>query len=157
MPNKETTMSKLSDTQTNILIAASKRPDGNIEPLPSNVKPGIRGRVIKGLETRELITCHNNVYRINDAGFAAVGLTPSTKPVSRRENTKQARMIALMQRPEGASVEEICTETGWQKHTVRGTFSNTLKKRLGLTITSYKDEDLPRRYRISNESPNESD
>jgi hypothetical protein len=50
-------------------------------------------------------------------------------------------MIALMQRPEGASIEEICAETSWQKHTVRGVFSNTLKKRLGLTVTSYKDDD----------------
>ena len=74
-----------------------------------------------------------------------------------REGTKQARMIALMQRPEGASIEEICNETGWQKHTVRGTFSNTLKKRLGLTVTSYKEADQPRRYRVNNESSNESD
>ncbi|MCK5920190.1 MAG: DUF3489 domain-containing protein [Methylococcales bacterium] len=57
-------------------------------------------------------------------------------------------MIEMMRRPDGASIEEICAQTSWQKHTVRGVFSNTLKKRLGLTITSHKDEDAPRRYQI---------
>jgi hypothetical protein len=42
MPNKERTMSKLTDTQAAILQAARKRPDGNIEPLPSNINAGIK-------------------------------------------------------------------------------------------------------------------
>ena len=51
-------------------------------------------------------------------------------------------------RPEGATIEQICTATGWQSHTVRGTFAGTLKKKLGLNITSTKDEIHGRVYRI---------
>lgn len=153
-------MTQLTQTQEAILLAASKRPDGNIEPLPSNINAGIKPRVIQGLLNRDLITQSDGTYIINVKGFTAIDLPEPSKTIrsaTPRKGTKQARMIALMQRPEGASIEEICNETGWQKHTVRGTFSNTLKKRLGLTVTSSKEEGQPRRYRVSNESSNESD
>ena len=42
--------------------------------------------------------------------------------------------------PEGATVDEVANATGWQRHTVRGVFSGTLKKKLGLTIASAKEE-----------------
>jgi hypothetical protein len=51
-----------------------------------------------------------------------------------RAGTKQALMIALLKRPEGATVEQIAEATGWQRHTVRGAISGALKKKLGLTI-----------------------
>lgn len=141
----------LTDTQKTIIQAAAERPSGDIEPLPSNVKAGIRQRVIDGLLTRKLIEFKDGIYCINAAGFTAIGVTspeakPSPKP--RRENTKQAQVIALMQRPQGASIEEICVATDWQQHTVRGMFSNVLRKRLGLTITADKDSNNIRRYRI---------
>ena len=153
-------MTQLTQTQEAILLAASKRPDGNIEPLPSNINAGIKPRVIQGLLNRNLITQSDSTYIINAKGFTAIDLPEPSKMIRRanpREGTKQARMIALMQRPEGASIEEICNETGWQKHTVRGTFSNTLKKRLSLTVTSYKEADQPRRYRVSHSVSNDSD
>ena len=152
-------MTQLTQTQKTILVAASQRPDGNIEPLPSNINAGIKPRVIQGLLNRDLITQSDGNYIINAKGFAAIDLPAPSKIRRRanpREGTKQARMIALMQRTEGASIEEICQATGWQKHTVRGTFSNTLKKRLGLTVTSYKEADQPRRYRVSHSVTNES-
>mgnify|MGYP000096068001 CR=1 FL=1 len=151
-------MTQLTQTQEAILLAASKRPDGNIEPLPSNINAGIKPRVIQGLLNRDLITQSDSTYIINAKGFTAIDLAEPSKMIrsaTPREGTKQARMIALMQRPEGASIEEICNETGWQKHTVRGTFSNTLKKRLGLTVTSYKEADQPRRYRVGHSVSNE--
>jgi Protein of unknown function (DUF3489) len=59
---------------------------------------------------------------------------PAAKTRAPRANTKQARMIELLKRPEGATVEQIAEATGWQKHTIRGAISGALKKRLGLTI-----------------------
>ena len=55
-----------------------------------------------------------------------------------RENSKQATVIRMLQRPEGATVHQICEATGWQAHTVRGTFAGAFKKKLGLTIGSEK-------------------
>jgi Protein of unknown function (DUF3489). len=65
-----------------------------------------------------------------------------------RANSKQAAVIQMLQRPEGATINQICAATGWQAHTVRGTFAGALKKKLGLTITSEKQEGGERIYRI---------
>ena len=65
-----------------------------------------------------------------------------------RANTKQAQLVALLRRSQGATIHEIATATGWQNHSVRGTISGALKKRLGLTITS-GTEKRGRVYRIA--------
>ena len=69
-------------------------------------------------------------------------------PVRTRADSKQALVIGLLQRPEGATIAQIMEATGWQQHTVRGTLAGTLKKRLGLTITSTKEAGGQRVYRI---------
>ncbi len=71
---------------------------------------------------------------------------PSPAAAAPRQS-KQAVVIALLQRPGGVTVAEIVTATGWQPHTVRGLFSGTLKKKLGLGLTSAQ-EDRGRVYRI---------
>ena len=55
-----------------------------------------------------------------------------------RAGTKQAKMIELLQRPEGATVEQIAKATGWQHHTIRGAISGALKKKLGLTVAAIR-------------------
>jgi hypothetical protein len=70
------------------------------------------------------------------------------KPRS-RDNSKQAEVIRMLQRPEGATIGQICTATGWQAHTVRGTFAGAFKKKLGLTIVSDKPQGGERVYRIA--------
>ena len=66
-----------------------------------------------------------------------------------REGTKEAMLIAMLRRPEGASLDQIIEATGWQKHTVRGAISGALKRKRGLEVTSAKDESGARVYRIS--------
>ena len=75
-------------------------------------------------------------------------------PTSRRtrDNTKQATLIAMLRRPEGATIPQLCTATGWQAHTVRGTFAGALKKKLGLTLVSEKVKGEDRVYRIEGEA-----
>lgn len=68
------------------------------------------------------------------------GETDTPKPVAIRAGTKQAQIIALIQRPEGASIGEIVEATGWLAHSARGMISGGLKKRLGLPITAEKVE-----------------
>ena len=60
------------------------------------------------------------------------------KPIAIRAGTKQAEIIALIQRPEGASVAEIVEATGWLAHSARGMISGGLKKKLNLPITAEK-------------------
>jgi len=59
-----------------------------------------------------------------------------------RAGTKQAKMIELLKRPEGATVEQIAEATGWQKHTIRGAISGALKKRLGLTVEATRTREV---------------
>jgi hypothetical protein len=66
-----------------------------------------------------------------------------------RANSKQVEVIAMLKRPEGATIDEICAVTGWQAHTVRGTFAGAFKKKLGLEITSVKEDGRGRVYRIA--------
>jgi hypothetical protein len=79
-------------------------------------------------------------------GTTGDGATP---PPRTRENSKQAQVVAMLKRPEGATIAQICEATGWQAHTVRGTFAGAFKKKLGLTITSDKAEGSERVYRIA--------
>lgn len=66
-----------------------------------------------------------------------------------REGTKQEALIAMLKRPEGASIDEIAAEFGWASHTVRGAIAGALKKKLGLTVTSEKHETRGRTYKIA--------
>ena len=53
-----------------------------------------------------------------------------------RPGTKQALLIDLFNRKNGATIAEAVAMTGWQRHSVRGAISGTLKKKLGLAVTS---------------------
>lgn len=63
--------------------------------------------------------------------------------------TKQQIMIDMLSRPEGATIDELVEATGWLSHTCRGAMSGALKKKLGLTITSEKEDQRGRVYRIT--------
>jgi hypothetical protein len=71
-----------------------------------------------------------------------------TKPVRTRENSKQAQVLAMLSRPSGTTIADICESTGWQAHTARGFFAGAVKKKLGLAITSTKDSGAVRVYRL---------
>lgn len=74
---------------------------------------------------------------------------PDTAPKRGPGNSKQALVIEMLKRPEGATIAQISEATGWQAHTVRGTFAGAFKKKLGLTIVSDKPQGGERVYRIA--------
>jgi hypothetical protein len=73
---------------------------------------------------------------------------PAGAPRRVRGNTKQAIVVDMLRRPEGATIAELVEATGWQSHTVRGCFAGALKKKLGLSIISVKHEQRGRIYSI---------
>ena len=70
-------------------------------------------------------------------------------PRRARANSKQADLIAMLKRPEGATIPEIAAAFNWQQHTVRGAIAGALKKKLGLNVVSEKTEGGERTYRIT--------
>jgi hypothetical protein len=87
--------------------------------------------------------------RLIDQLWSAIEALPEPEPEPEaKRSSKQDEVITMLQRPQGATVDEVASATGWQRHTVRGVFSGTLKKKLGLTLASVKEE-RGRVYRIA--------
>ena len=81
--------------------------------------------------------------------WSAIERLPDPEPRGDpKRPSKQDVVIALLRQPEGATVDEVASVTGWQRHTVRGVFSGSLKKKLGLTLASAKEK-RGRVYRIA--------
>jgi hypothetical protein len=113
---------------------------------------------------RETGDGHGTTLVVTGAGLLAIGVEPvvvktmaaicthaaqplASKPPTPRAGTKQAILIEMLQRPEGATIAEIVAATGWQAHTARGAMSGALRKKLGLVVTSEKEEGKGRVYR----------
>jgi hypothetical protein len=114
---------------------------------------------------RETGDGHGTTLVVTDAGLLAIGIepvmaqriaadhkhagdtTPTQQPIV-RAGTKQAMLIALLQAPDGATMDTITAATGWQAHTVRGAMSGALGKKLGLIVTSAKEGDGARVYTV---------
>jgi Protein of unknown function (DUF3489) len=75
--------------------------------------------------------------------------TKEPKAHRTRDGSKQAQLIAMLRRAKGATIDEIAETLAWQPHTVRGAIAGALKKKLGLDVTSEKDEKRGRVYRIA--------
>jgi len=92
------------------------------------------------------------ISRKNTKSDKSNRLTPtkshSTGKKPEKQDSKQSKIITLLERPEGATIEELISATGWQKHSVRGVISGALKKKLGLPVTHYK-ETRGKIYRIA--------
>ena len=161
-----TTRITLSNTQYDILEHAIDDSDGQIIWFPDNVKGGARHKVIQGLLNKALITRDgNDNWNVTAEGYVALGRDKPAPAVIHpappleaavapdkprtRANSKQATVIHMLQRPEGATITQICSATGWQSHTVRGTFAGAFKKKLGLNLTSDKADGGERIYRIA--------
>ncbi len=125
---------------------------------------------------RETGDGHGTTLVVTDAGLAAIGIEPDAadtaptgapeaqtkepapdtateaeaapKARTPREGTKQSTLIAMLRAPEGATIAEIMSSTGWQSCTVRGAMAGALKKKLGLEVTSEKVDGRGRCYKI---------
>ena len=63
--------------------------------------------------------------------------------------TKKDTVLAMLQREQGATIEELMTATGWQVHSVRGFLSGTVRMNLGLTVERMQREDGTSSYHVT--------
>ena len=168
----------LTPAQHAILAKAINTSGGKIDWFPDNIKGGARKKVLDGMFNRALITPDGEGWCVAAESYDALGMkrptitqptpdvdaeleqavaaaeatwtqAPTQVKPRTRDNSKQAEVLRMLQRPEGATIGQICTATGWQAHTVRGTFAGAFKKKLGLTIVSDKPQGGERVYRIA--------
>jgi len=169
-------MSKLSPTQQRVLAAASKQPKTDVREHMKDIKsPAIRDKVIESMLKNGLIAedpdADGVVYIISEQGFAAIGKSKpkgkaadaapkaakGKKPAAESKEkepkekkvTKQQTLIDMLQRKEGATLQQMMDATGWQKHSLHGAMAGGLKKKLGYNITSTKKDGEERVYRIA--------
>jgi hypothetical protein len=83
------------------------------------------------------------------AGTTVTASQDSAQPVAARVGSKTAMVLGLLKQPGGASLQDLMSATGWQKHSVRGFISGTIGKKLGLAVESRKREDGQRAYTIN--------
>ena len=90
---------------------------------------------------------------------AASGKKPTPAPKSgkkarqggkeAREGSKKAEVLELLRRKQGVTLAEIMKATGWQKHSVRGFLSGAVGKKMGLEVTSFRNDDGERTYKVA--------
>ena len=142
---------KLTDTQRALLEAAAQHPQKKLTNFPDTLKGGARIKVLTAMRNAQLIEASASepeVYVATATGLQEIGIT-TQPPRTTREGTKQAVLIELLSRAEGATLPQMTEATGWQVHTVRGAMAGALKKKLGLEITSEKQTGTDRVYRIT--------
>jgi hypothetical protein len=65
-----------------------------------------------------------------------------------RAGSRTDIVLGLLRREGGVTAEELMSTTGWQAHSVRGSLSGTVRKKLGLELVSGKAEDGKRVYSL---------
>jgi hypothetical protein len=145
---------KITDTQRVLLEAAARHPQKKLINFPDTLKGGARIKVLTSMLNAQLIepcATEPEVYVATVTGLQAIGITIQATR-TKREGTKQAVLIALLTRAEGATLAQMTEATGWQAHTVRGAIAGALKKNLGLEVISEKQPGSDRNYRIANQA-----
>jgi len=124
-----------------------------VEPEPGSGKPAaaakIRPKTRGGRATRKPIAAKSKGKAARTTRKPTAAKPKGKAAPAARSGTKQALLIDLLERKKGATIAEAVEATGWQPHSVRGAISGTLKKKLGLTVTSTTVEGRGRVYRIA--------
>jgi hypothetical protein len=120
----------------------AERTDNNAAPDPDEVAAADMSTETKSGERLSL------AKRSGTKKTAAVsGKAPKAPSDRAKSHSKQDKIVALLQRPKGATLEALVKETQWQKHSVRGFLAGTVRKKLKLPLLSEKVDGV-RNYRI---------
>lgn len=149
-------MTKLNDTQLMLLSTAAQRDNGSVIPLPTNltapadkVRKAISAMIKSGVaeegEVQDAALAwrsDGDIYfgvRITEAGRIAIGLedagsaqggTPQTaehQPAPAKQ-TKVGLVLEMLQREQGAALDELVAATGWLPHTTRAALTGLRKR-----------------------------
>ena len=155
-------MTKLTDTEQ-VVLNATSRNNGTVptrERSKSKADPRAYGAAVASLLKKGILEFSGPAREgdfTKDGQKLALANTETLEPPKKatvtserktRDGTKQALVIEMLRRPEGATLAEIVEATSWASHTTRGFLAGAIKKKLGLTIESTKDDARGRIYRL---------
>jgi DNA-binding MarR family transcriptional regulator len=134
-----------SEGMAAIGVALNEQEDQTAAPAKAETAPtpADAGTVVEAPgSTTEADSAATPAKRKAKAKVARPGKAAPTEKPTPRSGTKQALMIEMLKRPEGATVEQIAAATDWQRHTIRGAISGALKKKLGLTVEATRSREV---------------
>lgn len=162
-------MTKLNDTQLILLSTAAQREDGSLMPVPETIgETTARVRKAFAVLIKETLAEEGNVEdshlawrqegeanigaRITDAGRTAICATDDateeqipgqaiaeTAAVTPKP-TKALLVLQMLQREQGATLDELVATTRWLPHTTRAALTGLRKK--GHAIDKSKRDDV---------------
>jgi len=121
---------------------AGAPPFGELKPVKkfTDRKTAVT-RIWKAIQRLETPAAPQGAEGVPKGRRARKKATAEPKAAAAREGSKKAQIIELLRRPEGATLADIQSVTGWQPHSVRGFLSGTLAKKMGHKITRLKRDD----------------
>jgi len=141
----DTPVTKLKDPK-----AAIRRIWARIQHLGESAKPKAERKAGVGAQSAQGASAKAQANQKATKARRAPKPARKAKPKkgAARNGSKAAQVVAILQRKGGATLTEIMSKTGWQKHTVRGFMAGAMKK-AGHSVESFKPEGGERTYRIT--------
>jgi len=139
----------LQITKTGLKAIAVDAPAESTDKVDANCAAGVE-LVVQPARSKSPTKRQRVAHKpdANKKASTAAKLKMTKKPGSKdAAQSKQDNVLALLRRPEGASLDALVKATGWQQHSVRGFLAGTVRKKLKLPLVSEKIDGI-RTYRI---------